>query len=202
MFPYKTKFETDFQVDWGRTYPKSTPEARQKKELQLFDIREFVKAKKQEKMAAMGEFNPTSSSPFGGNPFGGGNPFAGSNPFGGGNPFAGSNPFGGGMPSFLENEPSKETSDDSFNIDDLVKKIDAKIAEIEKEEEQSKEQEVKEEPIEVTSEPVVPEGKESVSFNDIVATSKDNVPKEDKLQNMYTDNTDDDDFFDDFFSDD
>lgn len=106
------------------------------------------------------------------------------------------------MPSFLGNEPSKETSDDSFNIDDLVKKIDAKIAEIEKEEEQSKEQEVKEEPIEVTSEPVVPEGKESVSFNDIVATSKDNEPKEDKLQNMYTDNTDDDDFFDDFFSDD
>ena len=49
---------------------------------------------------------------------------------------------------------------------------------------------------------VVPEGKESVSFNDIATTSKDNEPKEDKLQNMYTDNTDDDDFFDDFFSDD
>lgn len=202
MFPYKTKFETDFQVDWGRTYPKSTPEARQKKELQLFDIREYVKAKKQEKMASMGEFNTISSSSFGGNPFGGGSPFAGSNPFGGGNPFAGSNPFGRGMPSFLGNEPSKETSDDSFNIDDLVKKIDAKIAEIEKEEELSKEQEVKEEPIEVVSEQVVQEDKESVSFNDIATTSKDNEPKEDKLQNMYTDNTDDDDFFDDFFSDD
>ena len=49
------------------------------------------------------------------------------------------------------------------------------------------EQEVKEEPIEVISEPVVPEVKESVSFNDIVATSKDNEPKEDKLQKQITD---------------
>ena len=150
-------------------------------------------------MASMGEFSPNMSNPFAGSS----NPFM-SNPFGSSNPFAGpsSNPFSGGMPNFLGNQGQSEPEEDSFNIDDLVKKIDAKIAEIEKEEEQSKEQEVKEEPIEVTSESVAPEGKESVSFNDIVATSKDNESKEDKLQNMYTDNTDDDDFFDDFFSDD
>ena len=35
MFPYKTRFQTDFEVDWGRTYPKSVPPVRQKKELEL-----------------------------------------------------------------------------------------------------------------------------------------------------------------------
>lgn len=49
MFPYKTRFQTDFEVDWGRTYPKSVPPVRQKKELELFDIREFVKEKKKKR---------------------------------------------------------------------------------------------------------------------------------------------------------
>lgn len=207
MFPYKTKFQTDFQVDWGRTYPKSTPEARQKKELQLFDIREYVKAKKQEKMASMGEFTPSTSNPFAS----ASNPFMGGSPFGGSNPFAtpSSNPFGGGMPDFLGNQGPKGPEEDSFNIDDLVKKIDAKIAEIEKEEEQEKEQEQIQKPVDVVSEPAPSTvEKESVSFNDLTQSNqsipapKENNTNEDKLQNMYTDNTSDDDFFDDFFSDD
>ena len=206
MFPYKTKFQTDFQVDWGRTYPKSTPEARPKRELQLFDIREFVKAKKQEKMASMGEFSPNMSNPFAGSS----NPFM-SNPFGSSNPFAGpsSNPFSGGKPNFLGNQAREEPEEDSFNIDDLVKKIDAKIAEIEKEEEQTKELEQVQKPVDVVSEPVTQSTeKENVSFNDLTQSNqsipapKENNTNEDKLQNMYTDNTNDDDFFDDFFSDD
>ena len=208
MFPYKTKFQTDFQVDWGRTYPKSTPEARPKRELQLFDIREFVKAKKQEKMASMGEFSPNMSNPFAGSS----NPFM-SNPFGSSNPFAGpsSNPFSGGMPAFLGNQGQSEPEEDSFNIDDLVKKIDAKIAEIEKEEEQTKEPEQVQKPVDVVSEPVTQSTeKEHVSFNDLTqsnqniptSTPEENNTNEDKLQKMYEDNTNDDDFFDDFFSDD
>ena len=207
MFPYKTKFQTDFQVDWGRTYPKSTPEARPKRELQLFDIREFVKAKKQEKMASMGEFSPNMSNPF----ISSSNPFMGGSPFGSSNPFAGpsSNPFSGGMPAFLGNQGQSEPEEDSFNIDDLVKKIDAKIAEIEKEEEQTKEPEQVQKPVDVVSEPVTQSTeKENVSFNDLTQSNqsipapKENNTNEDKLQNMYTDNTNDDDFFDDFFSDD
>ncbi len=209
MFPYKTKFQTDFQVDWGRTYPKSTPEARPKRELQLFDIREFVKAKKQEKMASMGEFNPSASNPF----ISSSNPFMGGSPFGGSNPFTvpSSNPFSGGMPAFLGNQEKNEPEEDSFNIDDLVKKIDAKIAEIEKEEEQAKEPEQIQKPVDVVSEPVTPTiEKESVSFNDLTqsnqnvptSTPEENNTNEDKLQKMYEDNTNDDDFFDDFFSDD
>ena len=154
----------------------------------------------------MGEFSPNISNPFASSS----NPFM-SNPFGGSNPFASpsSNPFSSGMPSFLGNQGRQEPEEDSFNIDDLVKKIDAKIAEIEREEEQAKEQEKEQKPVDVISEPAKPlADKESISFNDLTQSDeKVSAPKEDntaeeKLQNMYTDNTSDDDFFDDFFSDD
>ena len=65
LFPYKTRFQTDFEVDWGRTYPKATPPSREKRGVELFDIREYVKAKKKEKMAAMGMGDTPSVNPFG-----------------------------------------------------------------------------------------------------------------------------------------
>ena len=125
--PFKTKLTPNFKMDWGKTYPKATYPARQKKEVQLFDIKEYVKNMKKEKMDSMMS-NAT------GNPFGGGNsPF---NPFGGT-----SNPFGGGSNPFMTptmNNPTS-TPDNGFNIDDLVKKIDAKIAELEEEEKKENE---------------------------------------------------------------
>ena len=181
MFPYKTRFQTDFEVDWGRTYPKSVPPVRQKKELELFDIREFVKEKKKEKMEAMG-----------GNPFPGA---TGATPFGAPNPFMGmSNPFSGGLQPFMGANDSSEASDTSFNIDDLVKKIDAKIAEIEKEE-QSQNAVIDVKP-EEESTPVTPA--ETKQPEKQSPTSEQNT----QIQRMYEDNTSDDDFFDDFFSDD
>ena len=197
MFPYKTRFQTDFEVDWGRTYPKAVPPIREKREVQLFDIREFVKEKKKEKMEAMGT-----------NPFTGNSPFAGSSPFGA-SPFGGANPFMGmgspmtGMP--FMNDDNNDSDDGGFNIDDLVKKIDAKIAEIEKEEEETKKLNENEEvPI---PEPVKAEDKSNVidveetsdTSSDINNESKD---IEEPLKNMYENNTNDNDFFDDFFSDD
>ena len=201
LFPYKTRFKTDFEVDWGRTYPKASPPSREKKSVELFDIREFVKAKKKEKMEAMGMGDA-----------GLGNPFAMGNPFSGGSPFSGTNPFGGGMPSFLNDTNDKLTSsfgNESFNIDDLVKKIDAKIAEIEKEEQEQKKTDV----IEV-------DNVKDLSFNDVnvnndISFNDINLGKEvsdvpnndvlttsDNINNMYDASTNDDDFFDDFFSDD
>ena len=209
MFPYKTRFQTDFEVDWGRTYPKSVPPVRQKKELELFDIREFVKEKKKEKMEAMG-----------GNPFPGA---TGATPFGAPNPFMGmSNPFSGGLPPFMNANDSSEDSDTSFNIDDLVKKIDAKIAEIEKEEEQTKEVEEKKnspfeelvsnktnQVVDVPSEevhkevPTAPAVEQTPTNVEQTPTNVEQTPvKTETISNMYQDNTNDDDFFDDFFSDD
>ena len=219
MFPYKTKFETDFQVDWGRTYPKATPPSREKKELQLFDIREFVKKKKAEKMEAMGASNPMGgASPFGGmNPFAGpfgGSPMGGANPFSAGSSMGGANPFGGGLPPFLGGD-NNASDEGSFNIDDLVKKIDAKIAEIEKEEEQTKEVEEKknspfEELVSNKTNQVVDVPSEEVHKEVPTAPAVEQPPtnveqtpvKTETISNMYQDNTNDDDFFDDFFSDD
>lgn len=207
MFPFKTRFQTDFEVDWGRTYPKATPEARVKKEVQLFDIREFVKAKKKEKMEAMGSL-PGGSNPFMPGPFGG-SPFGGSNPFGGGSPFSG-NPFGG-SPNVL-GKPSESiipTKDnDTFNIDELVKKIDAKIAEIEKEEELSKENNNK---TELNLKELVPSKDAEFKEKDNIITEVNTLEEKPSItenkdtnqnSNLYEDNTDDDAFFDDFFSDD
>ena len=205
MFPYKTRFQTDFEVDWGRTYPKAVPPVREKKELQLFDIREFVKEKKKEKMESMG----TGPSSFGGtSPFGGANPFGGASPFGG-SPFGGANPFTEmPSPSLLGKE--EVSTDGGFNIDDLVKKIDAKIAEIEKEEENTKKlEEQKATPFEELVENKVQDNnavidtkveeiKEPINTEVVKEATKTEIP----ISNMYENNTNDDDFFDDFFSDD
>ena len=201
LFPYKTRFQTNFEVDWGRKYPLASYPTREKREVQLFNIQDFVKEKKKEKMEAMGTFEPVGN-PFSGSPFGGGNPFGGTNPFA-------ANPFGGGLPSFLNEAPQEKKDDNSFNIDDLVKKIDAKIAEIEKEEEQTKETIVTEEKpvIEAKSEkiesPVIETEPKEIKTTVTeepkpVAQTNDN----NQINRMYEDNTDDDDFFDDFFADD
>ena len=54
MMPFKTQFTPDYKLEmngaWGKKYPKAGYVERVKQEVQLFDIREFVKAKKKEKM--------------------------------------------------------------------------------------------------------------------------------------------------------
>ena len=181
MFPYKTRFQTDFEVDWGRTYPNETPPERQKRELQLFDIRDFVKKQKEQKLKEMGTFEPSM------NPFGGGaGPFMG-------NPFISQNPFMN-MPNFANESNDIPEDEEKFNIDDLVKKIDAKIAEIEKEE-QSQNAVIDVKPEEESTPATPAETKQPEKQS---STSEQNT----QIQRMYEDNTSDDDFFDDFFSDD
>ena len=181
MFPYKTRFQTNFEVDWGRTYPNETPPERQRRELQLFDIRDFVKKQKEQKLKEMGTFEPPI------NPFGGGaGPFMG-------NPFMSQNPFMN-MPNFANESNDIPEDEEKFNIDDLVKKIDAKIAEIEKEE-QSQNAVIDVKPEEESTPATPAETKQPEKQS---PTSEQNT----QIQRMYEDNTSDDDFFDDFFSDD
>ena len=187
MMPFKTKLAYDWQMNnsgaWGVNYKRAGYVEREKKEVQLFDIREFVKAKKKakmEEMMASNDMNPMAGGipGMGASPFGGANPFGGS-PFGGG-----SSPFGGGLNSLLGNDSfSKDSSSsESFNVDDLVKKIDAKIAELEEEERREQEEASKK--------------KENVIDAEI--NEEDNI----KDCSMYEEGTSSDDFFDDFFSDD
>ena len=127
MQPFKTSFVPDFKIDWGsQQYPKMTYPEREKRPVQVFDVREFVKEKRQQKIREMMmDNNGSSPSPSGGGLM------------------ASSSPFMQAPPSRPEPRPamSSSPSSQSVDIDDLVRKIDAKIAEIEKEEKMKKEAE-------------------------------------------------------------
>ena len=181
MMPFKTKMVPNWKMNseglWGESYGRGVFPERVKKEVQLFDIREFVKARKREKMEEMMSSSDLSEIP--NNPFA--NPFVSNNPF---SSLGGNNNYGGGLNSLLGNNISSGDAEgeSSFNVDDLVKKIDAKIAELEEEERREKEL----------------EEKKNSNVVDMENDTEDNI----KDSSMYEDGTDNDDFFDDFFSDD
>ena len=179
--PLRTKFLPFWDTDFGHgknnaSITQATYTTREKREIKLFDIREFVKKKKDEKRNEL--FGGVGNNPFGGgatpNPFGGSstpNPFGGPstpNPFGapssqGTNPLA---PFGATTPgvnpdplaaygSTQNSTPnpspfnpttlgSSPSSPDDLNIDEMMKKIDERIAELEAEEKAEKEAEERE----------------------------------------------------------
>ena len=202
--PFKTKLTPNWQMDWGKNYERATYPQREKKPVELFDIREFVKEQKKKKMNEMMGQSPDASKGMSG-PMG--NPMFGSNPFMGGSPMGGMNPFG--MPS---QSPSSGSS--GFNVDDLVKRIDAKIAELE--EEERKEAEANKQgankTIEATVETSTPA--ENPTNSEIPGSpspvdnpANNNQPVNlDKLSEQNNpkpaeEDTDDEKFFDDFFSD-
>lgn len=143
MNPFRTKLKQGFDTDWGDSeFGKAEFPTREIKEIKLFDVKEFVKKRKNIKDdGKSGAFN---------------------NPFG--------NPFGGGdapkIPTFeefmaarnakkAEEEKAKEASATTatkpaelktedpvkpklptFDVDEMVKRIDAKLAELEAQEKQ------------------------------------------------------------------
>ena len=124
MAPFKTKLTPDYKMDWGRTYKKAsisdiTP--REKREVKVFDVREFVKEKKKE------------NNPFSGMP---GFP---SSPF----PTGGSGGFAPPFPGLFDTQPSPNAESSKLDIDKVLKNLDAKIAEIEAEEKRLAEEENK-----------------------------------------------------------
>ena len=92
------------------------------------------------------------------------------------------------VPFSIPREPEKKNDDDEFNVDELVKKIDAKIAELEEEERRNnkeKEEKKENEKIEVIGD----EDKEVIQ----------NIELKQPEISLDDDDDDDDDFFDDFF---
>ena len=157
--PFKTKLTPNYQMNWGHDFPKAGYPKREKQEVQTFDIKSFVNAKREEKINKMLNENSMEEGPL---PFGGmpGMPM---------NPFMGMNP-----PT-----PPRPSQPSSFDVDDLVKRIDAKIAELEEEERQEK-------------------AKEEANKAAVNAKVIEEEPEKPKAVNGVTD----DQFFDDFFSDD
>ena len=114
MMPFKTKLTPNFEMDWGDHYPKATYPQREKIPVQTFDIKGYVEKKKEEKINQMlGSAPAPKGAP------------------GGFNPFVPPKPAPGVPPT-----PPKSGG---LDVDDLVKRIDAKIAELEEEERREKE---------------------------------------------------------------
>ena len=219
--PFKTKLVPNFKMDWGKKYEKATYPTREKKQIELFDIREFVKEMKKKKMAEMMESNDTNNEMPSGMMGGGMNPLFGANPFAMNNPF---------LQPRMNNGQS---SDNGFNVDDLVKRIDAKIAELEEEEKREKEQEEKQNNIveakykehidipnnmpnpvtidstELSNSQVINNRETTTennnTSNELSADNKDrpiNIAELSKNDSkLYSDDTNEENFFDDFFSD-
>ena len=155
--PFKTKFTPYFKLDWGKKYPKATYPTRKKQEVHTFDIKEFVKNQKKKKLLEMmnaadnQQNNDIPARPF--PPFDFMKEQASMRP----------QPEERKVPDFLTREEPKEVNnskvvsqqpkinqseketknndDIGFDVDELVKKIDAKIAELEEEERRNKEKE-------------------------------------------------------------
>ena len=203
MRPFKTKLKFYWKTDWGFSKdPASYPKV-DLKPPKIFDLKAFVNEKREEKINNMlgGEKSP--GSPFGvGSPFGGGSPFGVGSPFRGGSPFGGENPFGGGNPFGGSSDGNFGGGKADFNVDDLVKRIDAKIAELEKEEqeENAKNGSTTHE----SKDDIVTDTSGEKKTDDVII---DNDNSDDKivdaiLEPNKTDDVTDDQFFDDFFSDD
>lgn len=137
--PFKTKFVPYFKWDIKR-YPTAEYPKRDKEPVKVFDLREYVKEKKKSKLMDMmnnGGSLPNMPSSNGG-AMGQMPPFPGM-PSGMFQPNGNS-----GLPDvdmFKQQRPAAPDINTGFNVDDLVKKIDAKIAELEAEEKRQEKEE-------------------------------------------------------------
>ena len=143
MMPFKTTLTPNFQMNWGKTYPKATYPQRQKEPVKTFDIKKYVDEKRQAKMNEMlGGDSKTSGLNIPDLPFPNMGMPRGRNPF--------ERPSFPGMP--ISPNLDVPSPDGNIDVDELIKRIDAKIAELEEEERLEKEQankpviEAKEEP--------------------------------------------------------
>ena len=169
QWPFKTKLVMNWKIDWGKKYDKATYPTREKLSIPMFDIKEFVDKIKAEKFQNMvGNMNQQPAFPFGGaNPFGGNNPF--------GENFGNNN-------SFTDNQGA------GIDLDEVVKRIDAKIAELEAEETLEKEKDWSYDDNNEVKEISMPEE----------IPEETNISEEPKKTR---DEVTDDEFFDDFWSD-
>lgn len=233
MNPFKTKLIPSYNLEGVKKYEKSEFYTRPIKTVKIFDIKEFVKEEKRKEMAENMEKNGgMNSNPMMNNPMFGmpNSPF--SNPslpnmgmpnF---NPMNNMNPMAPGMPMMNNNPLANKTP---MDIDAMIKDIDAKIAEIEKEEAAKKKElekitnnvnkhqiENKEEIIPSVKQPIIDEkiaeNKKQTALNDLsnsineeqpikVASTKPKitVDKDSVIVDEHV--VSDDEFFDDFFGD-
>lgn len=186
--PFRTKLEPDFKMEWGIERKEEDYPTRAKREVQIFDLKEFVMEERNKKMAEEG------------------NSFQNNNPFRPMDMGMGFSPFsqGMGMPNF-GSAPSRPSISD-MDIDSMLKDLDEKFKELDRKEamknEVRKDDSVKEDDLlpEVdkkeednkTLEIVEPE--EVLPEAPVINVDKDSKVIDDSVVS-------DDEFFDDFFGD-
>ena len=116
MRPFKTKLKYDHKIEWGMSKEKAEYPVREQGKVEIFDLKGYVEKQREKKINDM--LNGNSSGPL-------------------------TPPMG--MPGF---DPAsifgrKDAPKPPTNIDDIVKRIDAKIAELEEEERKEKEEQAK-----------------------------------------------------------
>lgn len=196
MMPFKTTLTPNFKMDWGYNFPKAKYPVREKQKVHIFDLKNFVEKKREEKinnlLGGAGIGGTGAGLPIGGGmvppvPYGAGTP---SNPFT-------ANPLP--QASMNNNAVPAPKPGGGINVEDLVKRIDAKIAELEEEEKQEKEKlaaqqtEKKEIPI-IQSTPSIPQTQPQQSA--VIQSSSSLLEPKPKT------GVSDDQFFDDFFGED
>ena len=261
--PFKTKFTPYFKIDWGKKYPLAKYPTRPKKQVHTFDIKEFVKNQKKQKLLEMmnsadekdrennmlspgiprfneahnalppelqairerrgqdsviPDFlrreNPKESSKVSPNAIPSFEEFKKQMESEGGfNPFEDDSRLDDHkVPEKVSEPPRKPLpSDDDddddggfdFDVDELVRKIDAKIAELEAEEKKEKEKAEKVEKVEETPHSIPTLSSEAIpeiTTNSIQSVYEEPQKSTTPLPNIRLDDEDDDDdFFDDFF---
>lgn len=197
MRPFKTKLKFDHKIEWGMSKEVAKYPIREQKQVQIFDLKSYIEKQREQKINDMLNGNSTDNKM----------------------------PLPMGMPrefppSGLFN-PMKEGPSSNFNVDDLVKRIDAKIAELEEEERKEKEEQQKKNKSDNKSNEKdstkSDESKKNEKSDKIDDSNKeDNIKLEEmkeetnqeKFEENYIDEDDfnsdeitDDQFFDDFFYD-
>ena len=187
--PFRTKLEPDFKMEWGIERREEEYPTRAKREVQIFDLKEFVMEQRNKKMAEEG------------------NNFQNNNPFRPMDMGMGFSPFsqGMGMPNF-GSAPSRPSISD-MDIDSMLKDLDEKFKELDRQEAMKKEvkeeQPVKKDDLlpEVDKVPEKHEEKqlEIVEPEEVLPASPViNVDKDSKVIDDSV--VSDDEFFDDFFA--
>ncbi len=198
--PFRTKLEPDFKMNWGIERVEATYPTREKQIVEIFDLKHFVTEEKSKQMASMNN--------------GLNNPFGQASNF----PPSMFSPFSPKMdmpnPNLFNqnNEPGKMPRMSSLDIDAMLKDLDEKFKQLDKEEEENRkkiQEELKSnkddamikinddlEPLAKKEPEVIPEAKKMED----IEKPKINVDADSIIvnENVITD----DEFFDDFFTDD
>lgn len=164
--PFKTSLLFSSEINWKMPkYPEGLFPERKKQEVEYFNLKDFVdENKKNTQNVFKAPPRMMQEDLFRGNPYLNERP---------------------PVPGVTSNLPKE----DSYDIDDLIKKIDAKIAELEKEEELEKNKEIKDDSVELI-----------LKENPQEEVIKINTNIDEVVNKIKEEDSSDDQFFDDFFS--